>query len=220
MYTGPGGAHQVSAIRVFGRVWKWNGPCLRSKPGPLAGNLDPLLTPATDGFVPVGWILWAIMMWMLSIFFSWASGYKERKSVSRRQNASLHSIIHMINVSHVTHALCCTSWIQLWRDPEPAIFPGRRRKVDGNHSGGNKCLVDMINEWSIFHYYLSYTIEGCPVNEIQNVRCCKSKLGLLNSSQHLNWSWGELWTHLMNIWRASKPVLGQLTVQYNPDLGR
>jgi len=33
-----------SVVRVFGRVWNQTDPCLRSKPGPLAGQPDPLLT--------------------------------------------------------------------------------------------------------------------------------------------------------------------------------
>jgi len=42
--TGPGLARQESAGRVFGRFWNRTDPFLRSKPGPLAGYLDPLLT--------------------------------------------------------------------------------------------------------------------------------------------------------------------------------
>ena len=42
--TGPGLARQDSAGRVFGRFWNRTDPFLRSKPGPLAGYPDPLLT--------------------------------------------------------------------------------------------------------------------------------------------------------------------------------
>jgi len=42
--TGPGLTHQESAGRVFGRFWNRTDPFLRSKPGPLAGYPDPLLT--------------------------------------------------------------------------------------------------------------------------------------------------------------------------------
>jgi len=42
--TGPGLARQESAGRVYGRFWNWTDPFLRSKPGPLAGSPDPLLT--------------------------------------------------------------------------------------------------------------------------------------------------------------------------------
>ena len=42
--TGPGLAHQESVGRVFGRFWNRTDPFLRSKPGPLAGYPDPLLT--------------------------------------------------------------------------------------------------------------------------------------------------------------------------------
>jgi len=44
MGTGPGVAHQESAGRVFGLFWNRTDPFLRSKPGPLAGYPDPLLT--------------------------------------------------------------------------------------------------------------------------------------------------------------------------------
>jgi len=42
--TGPGLARQESAGRVFVRFWNRTDPFLRSKPGPLAGYPDPLLT--------------------------------------------------------------------------------------------------------------------------------------------------------------------------------
>jgi hypothetical protein len=42
--TGPGLARQESAGRVFGRFWNRTDPFLQSKPGPLAGYPDPLLT--------------------------------------------------------------------------------------------------------------------------------------------------------------------------------
>src|SRR5882757_6105835 len=42
--TGPGLARQESAGRVFGRFWNRTDPFLRSKPGPLVGYPDPLLT--------------------------------------------------------------------------------------------------------------------------------------------------------------------------------
>ena len=46
--TGPGLARQESAGRVFGRFWNRTDPFLRSKPGPLAGYPDPLLTLVRD----------------------------------------------------------------------------------------------------------------------------------------------------------------------------
>jgi len=42
--TGPGLARQESAGGVFGRFWNRTDPFLQSKPGPLAGYPDPLLT--------------------------------------------------------------------------------------------------------------------------------------------------------------------------------
>ena len=42
--TGPGLARQESPGQVFGRVWNRTDPFLRSKPRPLAGHPDPLLT--------------------------------------------------------------------------------------------------------------------------------------------------------------------------------
>jgi hypothetical protein len=44
MGTGPGLACQESAGRVFGRFWNRTDLFFWSKPGPLAGYLDPLLT--------------------------------------------------------------------------------------------------------------------------------------------------------------------------------
>jgi hypothetical protein len=42
--TGPGLARHESASRVFARFCNRTDPFMRSKPGPLAGYLDPLLT--------------------------------------------------------------------------------------------------------------------------------------------------------------------------------
>jgi len=42
--TGPGLTRQESVGRVFGRFSNRTDPFLRSKPGPLVGYLDPLLT--------------------------------------------------------------------------------------------------------------------------------------------------------------------------------
>ena len=42
--TGPGLARQESAGRGFGWFWNRTDPFLRSKPGPLAGYPDPLVT--------------------------------------------------------------------------------------------------------------------------------------------------------------------------------
>jgi len=42
--TGQGLASQESAGRIFGRVWTRTDPFLRSKPGPLPGYPDPLLS--------------------------------------------------------------------------------------------------------------------------------------------------------------------------------
>jgi len=44
MGTGPGLARQESAGWVFGQFWIRTNPFLRSKPGPLVGYPDPLLT--------------------------------------------------------------------------------------------------------------------------------------------------------------------------------
>ena len=46
--TGPGLARQESVGRVLGRFWNQTDRFLRSKPGPLAGYPDPLLTLPTD----------------------------------------------------------------------------------------------------------------------------------------------------------------------------
>ena len=42
--TGPGLTRQESLAQHFGQVWKQTDSFVRSKPGPLAGNPDPLLT--------------------------------------------------------------------------------------------------------------------------------------------------------------------------------
>jgi len=47
--TGSGLACQEAAGQVFGRVWNQTDPFLWSKPGPLAGYSDPLLTLAIRG---------------------------------------------------------------------------------------------------------------------------------------------------------------------------
>jgi len=42
--TALGVAWLLSLVKGFGRVWNLTDPFLRSKPGPLEGYLDPLLT--------------------------------------------------------------------------------------------------------------------------------------------------------------------------------
>ena len=49
MGTGQGLARQESAGRVFGRFLNRTDPFLRSKPGPLAGYPNPLLTLGREG---------------------------------------------------------------------------------------------------------------------------------------------------------------------------
>jgi len=44
MGKGMGVARQEAPRRVFGRIWNRTKPFHRSKPGPLAGYPDPLLT--------------------------------------------------------------------------------------------------------------------------------------------------------------------------------
>jgi len=44
MVTGPGIAPQDAAGRGFGLCWNRPKPCLRSEPGQLAGDPDPLQT--------------------------------------------------------------------------------------------------------------------------------------------------------------------------------
>jgi len=46
--TGPGLARQDAGGRIFGRFWNRTEPFIWSKPGPLAGYLDPLLTLLPD----------------------------------------------------------------------------------------------------------------------------------------------------------------------------
>ena len=62
--TGPGLARQESAGRVFGRFWNRTDPFLRSKPSPLAGYPDPLLTldiPIVEVWPPL-FAIWLVSM--------------------------------------------------------------------------------------------------------------------------------------------------------------
>ena len=54
--TGPGLARQQAAGRVFGPVCNRTDPFWRSKPGPLAGYPDPLLTPSMASDI----VCWAL----------------------------------------------------------------------------------------------------------------------------------------------------------------
>jgi len=75
--TGPGLAHQDPAGRVFGRFWNRTKLFFRSKPGPLVGYPDPLLTlkiPENSGnldpvskFVQVGKAPAAIALQVVSV---------------------------------------------------------------------------------------------------------------------------------------------------------
>jgi hypothetical protein len=49
--TGTGLARQEAVGRVFGRFWNRNEPLIRSKPGPLVGYPDPLLTLVHDTLI-------------------------------------------------------------------------------------------------------------------------------------------------------------------------
>jgi len=90
-----------------------------------------------------------------------------------------------MNVSGIALTLRSTSWAKLWRDPKLACCPGWQRMVDGCRSEGNECWVDYIRYSSIFHSHLSYAIEVCQVNKIQNFSRRKSKLALRNRPSSL-----------------------------------
>jgi hypothetical protein len=53
MGTGLGLARHELAGRVVGQVWNQSDPFVRSKPGPLVGFLDPLLTLQIPSFAKV-----------------------------------------------------------------------------------------------------------------------------------------------------------------------
>ena len=131
------------------------------------------------------------------------------------------SIINrMINIACIALVLCSTSWAKLWRDPTLDCVPCQQTMVIGCHGAGNSCLVDIINQSSIFHSHLSYAIDVCLVNKIHNFSWCKSKLAFLHSSssQRLNREW------TLNLpykcLEACKPVLGQWPAWQFPDLCR
>jgi len=58
--------------------------------------------------VPVEWILRQILLWILTIFLAWTSGKEERKSVSRRQNQSVHALSTVWLMFLVSHLRCAT----------------------------------------------------------------------------------------------------------------
>ena len=62
--TGPGLDCQEAADQVFGQFWNWTEPLFWSKPGPLAGYPDPLLT---------------LMPWLWGIGKSHCSGHNKDK---------------------------------------------------------------------------------------------------------------------------------------------
>jgi len=83
-FTGPGLglAQHKSAGRMFGWVWDWTYPCLRSKPRPLTGCRDPLLTliwsvqrvMQLDEWINAAWWLpfirvcsahWPLLLWLV-----------------------------------------------------------------------------------------------------------------------------------------------------------
>jgi len=86
----------------------------------------------------------------------------------------------IIDVSCIAPTLWSTSWTKPRLHPKCACFPGRQTMVDGSHCEGNECRVDLINQWFIIHYHLSYAIEVCLVNNIHSFSFCKAKLALLN----------------------------------------
>jgi len=57
MGTGPGLARQEAACRVFGQFWNRTEPYFQSKPRPLVGYPDPLLTLASMHAKTYPWLL-------------------------------------------------------------------------------------------------------------------------------------------------------------------
>jgi len=101
-------------------------------------------------------------------------------SVETTKYISACIINPVINVSCIAHMMCSAFWRKIWRDYKLASFPGRQTMVDGCHSEGNECRVELINQWSIFHIHLSYGREICLVYKLHNFSHCKLKLALLN----------------------------------------
>jgi len=68
MGTGPGVDHQEAAGQVFGQFWNRTEQFFRSKPGPLAGHLDLLLTLCatsigSESYLIIEKLLHSLHMW-------------------------------------------------------------------------------------------------------------------------------------------------------------
>jgi len=107
--------------------------------------------------------------------------WRQKISVEKTKCICVCIINHVINDSSVPLTLCSTCWTNHWRDPKLACFSGQERIALGHRSEDNEYRVDYIVQWCIFHSHLSYAIEVCLVNRIDNFNPCKSKLALLNS---------------------------------------
>ena len=109
----------------------------------------------------------------------------------------VYIINHLINDSCIVLIMCCTSCTNLWRDTKFECIQDWQAMVDGPNGGGNECWVNFINQWSLIHPHLLYAIDLCPVYNIFNFNCCKSKLVLIKwlSRLWLNKQWTFNWPH-------------------------
>jgi len=144
---------------------------------------------AIAGSIPVEWILpqyHAVDSVYLFASNLWQGRTKIRVDKTKYICACIHKCV--INISYIALTLCSTSWTKLRRNMKPASSAGWQTMSDGGYSESNECRIDFINQWSIFHSYLSYTIEVSLVNNLHNFSGCKLKLALLNwlSRQQLN----------------------------------
>ena len=158
----------------------------------------------------------ADIFYLLSLNLWWG---RNKIHIETTKHICACSIHRMINVYCISLTLCSTYWTKLWWDPILVCFPGRQSMVDGGHGEGNECLVDFINQWSMFHSHLSYAIEVCPVNKIDNFSHCKSILVLINWSSSQRWNYKGcltvphecLWGILTCPWpMARQPCSGSL----------
>jgi len=89
-----------------------------------------------------------------------------------------------INDSGTALMLCCTSWTNLWQNPNVASFQDWQTIVDGRCEEGDECWVGIINQQCIYRSRSSYAIYLYMVFTNYHFSRCKLKLA------HLHWtSW-------------------------------
>ena len=140
---------------------------------------------AIAGLIPVEWIIWQIMLRILSICLAWICGNEEQISVSGWQNTCLHAVLPAESKFLVLHLHCAQPLRpNCGGDPNLGRIPGWQNTMEGHYVEVNEHWVDFINQWSIFHFDLLFALEVCPVNKIHNFSRCKTKHALNCYSGH------------------------------------